>query len=351
MLSGAGTGTGTRTSAGAGAGVVRMVRDPVRYGFAVGRVRVLETRMLSSATYERLIDARDITSQRRILSETVYGGFLERANNAEGVERGLEAAVTELYESFLCRSHLPEEVVAYFRIRHDFDNLKGRLKAESLGVDVSGMLTRLGSKPPDVFTGSAELLSGPLRLAESRIRAAATGEDGALAPGRIDDMIDAELFSELGRIAKRVRNPFLNDLLALEADLANVRVILRARVRAAPAAYAEERLVPGGRIPVSALVAAHRLPLEDVARRLTSAGPLRGMDPEAVIDIERFDVAASALLARKVRTSRMFAIGPEPVLGYVMSRLAEVTAVRTLLLGSLAGVDRNALRARLQDVM
>lgn len=337
--------------AGAGVGIVRMAHDPVRYGFAVGRVRVLETRMLTPATYERLIDARDLAERRRILGETVYGGYLERAHNAEGVERGLEAAVTALYDEFLCRSNLPGAVVAYFRTRHDFENLKGRLKAEALGIEMAGLLTRLGSVPPETFAGPAERLPVALRDAEARIRSEVTGDDGALMPGRIEDHTDTELFAELGRIVRRSKSPYLATVHALEADLANVRVVLRARARGAPAVYAQERFVSGGRISSSVLVAGYRLPLEELARRMTSAGPLRGMDPEAFTRIERFDVAAGVLRARVVRESRFVAIGPEPVLGYVISRLAEVTALRTVLIGSLAGVDRDTLRERLRDVM
>lgn len=331
--------------------VLRATYDPVRYGFAVGRVRVLETQMLTPATYERLLDARDLAERRRILSETIYGGYLERAHHAEGVERGLEAAIADVYDDFLGRANLPKPIVEYFRTRHDFENLKGRLKAEALGIDADELLTDLGSVPREVFRGGSDLLPPAIKRAESRVRKAIGTDDGALDVDRVDEAVDIELFAELARIVERAQSPFLKELFALEADLGNVRAFLRARAAATPASGFERALVTGGRMPRSTLLALYRLPLEEAARRLAASSQLRGIDLEALTDLERFDVAADVLRARKVRASRLIAVGPEPVIGYVMERLAEVTALRKLFIGSLAGVPRDTLRSRLRDVM
>ncbi len=329
----------------------RAIVDPIRYGFAVGRVRVLETRMLPPSTYERLLDARDFAERRRILGETIYGGYLERAHHTEGIERGLEAAIADLYAEFLGRANLPEPLVAYFRTRHDFENLKGRLKAEALGIEPGELFTRLGATPVEVFSGPAEGLPPLLRAAERRIRAAIEVADGPLDVERVDEAVDAELYAALADIVARAKSPFLATLFALEADLGNARAFIRGRARNVPVARMEGRFVPGGRIPRARLVSLYRLPLAEAAARLAATGSLRGVDPEALTDLERFDVAADVHRARLVRTSRLIAIGPEPVLGYVMERLAEVTALRTLLIGALAGVPREVLRARLEDVM
>ena len=65
------------------------IRDDVRYGYAVGRVRVLEGRLLQRPTFERLLDAPDLREQKRILAETHVGRYLESVESAEDVERGL----------------------------------------------------------------------------------------------------------------------------------------------------------------------------------------------------------------------------------------------------------------------
>ncbi len=329
----------------------RVISDPMRYGFAVGRVRVLETRLLPRSTYERLLDAKTIADHRRILSETVYGGYLETAETAGDVEEGLDKALADLYEDFLEHANLPAPLVAYFRVRHDFENLKGYLKAEALGISPEVMLTDLGSVPADAFTGPGEKLPERLSNAEMRIRKELADEDGNLPADEIEDAIDTELFTALEEIAEESGSRFLQDLAVLEADIGNLRAFVRARDKSVPVAEVERRFVPGGSISRKLLVSLYRLPPAEAAARLASKQLVRGVDPEALADPRRFDIEAVRLISRRVRSSRMVAMGPEPVLGYVRERQAEVTALRTVMIGGLAGVPSDKLRDHLKDVV
>ena len=90
------------------------IRDDIRYGYAVGRVRVLEGKLLSRGTFERLLDAADLREQKRVLAETHVGRYLESAETAADVERALEASLADLYDEFLARADLPASVVTYF---------------------------------------------------------------------------------------------------------------------------------------------------------------------------------------------------------------------------------------------
>ena len=76
---------------------MRVIADPQRYGFAVGRVRVLETRLLKKSHFERLLDASSLFEQKRILSETIYGGYLENVNTADDIEIALDRSIADLY--------------------------------------------------------------------------------------------------------------------------------------------------------------------------------------------------------------------------------------------------------------
>ena len=328
-----------------------VIRDSLRYGFAVGRVRVLETHLLPHATYERLIEARSLAEQRRILGETVYGGYLEMAHTIEGIERGLDAALSDLYDDFLCRANLPRPFVEFFLVRYEFENLKGRLKAEALGVSSAPMLTALGCGSTEPFEGPSEKLPLRMRAAERKVREALARDDGSLPPDEIEDAVDTELFATLAEIAGESRSAFVRELFELEADIGNVRAFVRARARDIPIAEVRTRFVPGGRISIQGLVSAYRLPPVEAATRLAATRLLPGVDPEALADPARFDIEAVRIVSARVRASRMIAVGPEPVLGYIKERQAEVTALRVLLMGSLARVPAAHLRERLKDVV
>lgn len=329
---------------------LRVIADPKRYGYAVGRVRMLEAHLIGRTTLERLLDAGDFERQKRILADTVYADYLEGARTPDDVERGLDASLVDLYEDFLERANLPAPIISYFRARHDFENLKARLKAGALGIPVDDLLSPLGSVTPEVFRGASERLPSGVREAEARIRTVLPDDNGALPPDAIDAAVDRELFASLAGIARSSGSHFVQHLVSLEADSGNARAFVRSRIRGVPVADVEPALVPGGRIPIATFVSLYRTPFEEGTSRLAMMRPLTGIDVEAFIDPIRLDVALNALVAREVRTHRVTSIGPDPVVAYVLARRAEVTALKTIIIGTFSRVPVERLRERIREV-
>jgi len=75
-----------------------------------------------------------------------------------------------------------------------------------------------------------------------------------------------------------------------------------------------------------------------------------GLPPEFFADVSRLDVLADNIVVEYLRRARMVPIGAEPVIAYVMGREAEVRAVRTVLLGRLAGLPTELVRTRLRNL-
>ena len=331
------------------------ISDSIRYGFAVGKVRVLETRVFGRATFERLLDAGTFADQLRVLSDTYYGRYLEGARTATDVERGLEAALNGFY-CFLEEAKLPPEVVRFFRIRHDYANLKAKLKAEALGEPLTGMLSALATTPPEAFEGGRDGLppflgqayDGLSRPTEDRagVRQRSTRDD----LGRIDAEVDRRMFADLLRTGKESGSEFLVGLARLMIDVANVKAALRARARKLPSAEAAAMLVPGGALAVDRIMEAYAAPEGAIVDAALRSPMLSEVSSADLADPERLDVVGDDLVVRYLRRARMVPIGVEPVIAYVMAREAEVVALRVLLVGKLAGVPAEALRARLRDL-
>lgn len=328
----------------------RVIADARRYGFVVGRIRVLESRLLTRTTYERLLDARAFDRQRRILADTMYAGYLEDANTPDDVERGLDTSLADLYADLLGHANLPAPVVGYFRVRHDFENLRARLKAEALGISPERLVTPLGSVEAGAFGRPGEEFAGRARDAEPRVRAACAGEDGLLRPDVIGTAVDREMFLALIGIAEMSGNAFVRRLVSLEADAGNARAFVRCRMRGAPVGEFESAFVAGGAIPTATFMAAYRLSFADGAARLAAAQPLARVGSEALLDPARLDVAIDRVIAGEARKGRAVAMGADTVVGYMLARRAEVTALRTIFFGTFAGVSPERLRERLKDV-
>lgn len=321
------------------------IRDDIRYGFAVGRVRVLETRLLSRGTYERLLDAPDLREQRRVLAETHVGRYLEGAGTAEDIERGLEASLADLYDEFLDKADLPEPVQRYFRIPHDYDNLRLALKARVLRTGERPSLSTLGSAAAGAFAGDGAALPPRLRELFTAFDAAEEPAD----PDAIESLVDRALFAALGAAATESRLAFLARLTALRVDLANARVLVRSRGRTLLAAQVDERLIDGGNARLRSIArGVAGMSAADLAGALTNTGALGRVEEADVADLERFDALTAARLAARMGEARR-AGGAAPVLAYVLGREAEALLLRTVLVGRLAGLDREFVRGRLKE--
>lgn len=322
------------------------IRDDIRYGYAVGRVRVLDGQLLSRATFERLLDAPDLREQKRILAETHVGRYLEGMETADDVERALEASIADLYDEFLERADLPKPVVTFFQVPHDYANLRAALKARVLGIPATGILSSLGSAPVEALAGDGAGLP-------AEMRDLLTAYDGAETTPSLDDvesLVDRAMFAALSAAAHASRVRFLRELATLRIDLANARLLVRARTKALPPSELEARFVPGGSKALRALTAeAPRMTAAGLAEALAETRALPGITEADLAEVERFDIAADAALAARTRAARRAAGGAEPVLAYVLGREAEVLLLRTAVAGRLAGLDPEGVRARLKE--
>ena len=321
------------------------IGDEIRYGYAVGRVRVLGGRMLSRSTFERLLDAPDLREQKRILAETHVGRYLEGVETAAEVEHALAASLTDLYDEFLLRAGLPEAVVTFFRVPHDYANLRAALKARVLGTE-AGELSPLGSLPAEAFAGDGVALP-------EELRGLLTMYDEAEEPPALDDVeavVDRAMFDALASAAKASKVPFLRELAGLRIDLANARVLIRARAKGLRSAAVAARLVPGGSKKLAALAdQLGGMAAADLADAIIKTRALGRAHEADLVDIERFDMMADSLVAERMLAARRAPGGAEPVLAYVLGREAETMLLRTAVVGRLAGLDRESVRARLKE--
>ena len=321
------------------------IRDDIRYGYAVGRVRVLGSRMLSRATFERLLDAPDLREQKRVLAETHVGRYLEGAETAADVEQALAASLTDLYDEFLLRAGLPDAVVTFFRLPHDYGNLRAALKARLLGMEASE-LSPLGSLPADAYSGDGASLP-------EELRGLLTMYDEAEEAPALDDVeagIDRAMFGALAAAAKASKVPFLRELATLRIDLANARLLIRARAKGLRPAAVGARIIPGGSKKLAAIADdLSGMAAADLADAILKTRALGRAHEADLVDVERFDMMADSLVAERMLAARRAPGGAEPVLAYVLGREAETMLLRTAVVGRLAGLDRESVRARLKE--
>lgn len=318
--------------------------DAIRFGFATGRVMVLRTRLLGPGTFERLLDAPSLDDQKRVLSETHYGRFIDAVKTAGDVERAVDLSLGDLYTQFLERSGLPPAVIGYFRTPYDFQVLKARLKARVLGGAPGMPPVFLGSLRPEEFE-VVEMMQGALGDAVTTVLDA----DPPLDAEQIDAVLDRAMFEELGRLARSSNIDLLEELALRETDVANAKVLLRCAIAKRGADVARRMLVGRGRWAAERALDLVTRP-EELAEAVAVSRVLPAKRVSDLLDLTRLDVLAGAAVARLAREAAQMPVGPEPVLGYVLSRRAEAASVRAVLVGRLSGLPRDVIAGRLGEV-
>jgi V/A-type H+-transporting ATPase subunit C len=324
----------------------RIQRDCLRYGFAVGKVRVLETRLLGRTTLERLVDAVDFAEQKRILSETPYGRFLDSATTPASVEEAVENALESAY-GFLDEAGLPSAVIDFFRLRFDFANLKAAAKARALRMSTEGLIVAHGSVGAEAFDGPLDRLPEPLgavAVAIERMQA-----ENPLALMALEALVDRAMFAALGEAADRAGGTFLHLVVRLLIDLANLKTLVRGRAAGVPVdRFKDDLFIVGGNVEVRELVRMVRLPVAEMGTALERRFRLTGQPFTGGDETLDLDVVVDNALVAAVRRGRRPEPGAEDVIAYVLAREAEAQVLRVVLLGKMAGLDSAALHRRMR---
>lgn len=321
------------------------------YLHIAARVRVLEGRMLTRDRVERMLDARTAGEAAKVLSECGYPEL--SALTPAAIERLLSEARAALYAD-LTRFIPDPGLVDVFRVKYDYHNAKVLLKAEALGLDPGGLFLDAGRYPPAVLR--EDLAKDDLRHESAVFQAAVREAREVLAstgdPQDADLLLDAAYYREMLEAAKASGSAFLLDYVRLSIDSANLRAAVRAARMGRDAAFLKRVLAPGGDLPAEALAEAAAGGGDLAARCAHSplaeaaAEGARALSGGSLTQFERLcDNAVNARLAKAGRTP----FGEAPVLAYLHAREAELTTIRVILTGKLAGLDAEVIRERLRD--
>lgn len=322
-----------------------MPQDSIAY--AVARVRVLERDALDAARIERLLTAATYAEALRTLQEMGWANA-ESADYERLAARHVERACA------LLREISPDPAVTdAFLMRHDAHNLKMLLKARCLGQPAAH-LSSCGTLPPEMLEHAvAERNYQPLppalaKTMEALEQTLAVRVDPLVIDAALDRALYERVFESL---QKGKHNKTALAYFRMRVDLLNAIMLLRVAAMGRDAAFYRQFLLPGGAVEPSEWLEAfdqpERLP-ERVARygRSVAQAVERALhDPAGLPNLER--AMDDALLALFV-PFRYEPLSLEPVIGYVLAREREASAVRLILAGKANGFPPEAIRERLR---
>lgn len=325
----------------------KKIKD-TEYLFLSGMLAARSSRMLTHDKLERMLDA-GFEEAAKLLEESGYEDMSEMT--AVQIEQALAEHRGRILGELARLSPTPE-LVDIFRVRYDYHNAKVMIKATAANLDGSPMLSGAGRVPAQVMVDACNSdLFSPLPTA---LAAAIVEARGVLArtgnPQNADILLDKACYGEMAEMAKKVGSPFLQGYVRFLIDSVNLRTAVRVVRIGGSMEFLRSALLPGGSVGADwAASAAFSGELGSVfsATTLTEAASAAA-ETVGGGSLAAFELLCEQAQSKYLSGADLVSFGEEPVVAYIARLENEITSVRMILTGLLAGVAPERIRERLR---
>ncbi len=315
------------------------------FEFALGRISVLSTHLLSASQLRRIAEAGSTKEAQKLLLETGYG---ENAATEQELATG-EIDLIIRGQLQLTRKRIKEltpdpELTGLFLLPVDTHNIKALLKARLLGTSADEILRDGGNFPLDTLkdmiqTKYYEDMPPVYRDTLNEIESELGREADPLV---FSAMVDGAMFRHAKAImdAKHEKG-FIRAYFSLWADFQNTLSLIRAQNLHWELSQLRLVLVDAGEIPRTVFEECLDTPPEQLGARLNQGS--HGADLVQAIN-EFAQTGDLGIIARRMQEGKMQIIrlakwetdSLGPIVGYLYAREVEAEALR-LIFGALAG--------------
>lgn len=318
-----------------------------RYTYAVGRIKALEARLISTADMYRLLEEE---TQAEVLGE-----LAEFPDYADMVAAG-DSRPEEILEEQLRRAYevvselsLGSKVIKTLRLKYDFHNLKVLLKARLLEMEPKGFSTAgfLSMEQLARILDEKTFGSDVDAFAGEAILTALSAVDETTSIDGIETILDRLYYESF--VSNLSVNPFLEEYARRTINLINLRTFWRVQVMGWSAEKLSESLLPGGTVELTFFTANFATPMKELLPqirdhlyRVILGEALRAYQSRE--DLSVLDKLADDFLIELLRRGKGYCFGLEPLVGYIAAKENEVTRLRTILYGKEKNLPTDMLR-------
>ncbi|NLB28608.1 MAG: V-type ATPase subunit [Clostridiales bacterium] len=314
-------------------------------------LRAREVHMLNPELVDRMLEARQVSDSVKMLMEC---GYPEMKNaDVFALEDLLSERRRALYEE-IWGTPAARPIVSMFMLKYDYHNVKALVKSMGANEDATRILSASGRVPADVLTEA--FITGErdeLPPALSRAMSEGVGALSRTSNPQISDInADRHYFAELLNIAQSADDEVVEGYVRILIDSANLRTFVRAARTGKTPEFLERALFNGGNISAAA-VAAISPEGNEIAEVFHGAefksAVVFAKDVIAGGSQTQFERACDNAVAEYVDRARFVPFGKSVVLRHLLAVDWEMTTIRMILSGRLAGVAPETIRERLRD--
>ncbi|NLC72293.1 MAG: V-type ATPase subunit [Ruminococcaceae bacterium] len=315
-------------------------------------LRAKESGMLSRDLMDRMLSVQTFDEAARLIVDSGYENLA--GADATAIESELGRRRKVAFEEIL--KIIPQtEPVDIFRLRYDYHNIKTLVKGEG-GEENLKLLSQSGRVAPEELKEAFTV--GDYRFLPKSMTEAITKSRALLArtanPQFADFETDRIYFEELTSLAESSGNEFLQGYVRLLADNANLRTAVRTVRMGKDKDFMMLALCPGGnvmgeRLADAAFSGGDAVPALFTATPLYKAAAL-GAEAMKGGELTKFELACDNGISDYVSGAKLKPFGVEAVVEYLTLLETEITSVRMILTGRLAGVNPAKIKERLRDL-
>lgn len=317
------------------------------YLYLSAALRAREAKLLTNERAERMLDAASFEECAKLLTDCDYSDMSQM--NAKEIDAELNSHRADIFAE-LERMAPDKTVVDVFRMKYDYHNVKSVIKGDAMGVDCEHLLVNCGRVKPERLLAAIrderwnELPKGLARAAET----AKATLDRTGNPQLADFKLDNAYSDEMNEAAKKVGNAFLDgyvDILSESMKLRSaVRILRMGRgvelMREANVSDGSDRFASGD---AEAIAAKYNHTLLEKAAVL-------GTEAIGGGSLTEFELACDNAVNDYLKNAKLVSFGAEPLVAYIAAVENEITAIRMILTGRLAGVEPKVIKERLREM-
>jgi len=339
--------------------------NPYDYAYATGRVRALETKLMTQAQTSRLFESKTIDDATRVLLDSGY-------IITDSIEACVQNNLIESYDVMSSIIPNPEYLDALLLL-HDYHNIKVIIKSfihyspsrktvslskeeeKEIGSENDVTFFFESNENNVLFKDIIHIMAFPSKVDPAKlfetirdqrineldesfrftIKRALQEYIHTSDSGVIDTVVDQQYFKILHEIAETMKNPFFKSYCDFRADSVNLEILLRIRALKASAAQMSRSLVQGGSVSKEKIEELYNASNDEIIAAFanTSCKRLAEFSSEygSGVTTAQFGKTSDNLLIELIRKAKTILFGPEIIIAFLVAKEIQVKNINIVL--------------------
>lgn len=324
--------------------------NDTNYLYYTTYVRMRENSFINEDRMEQMVSATSNEDAMKIAQECGYAEV--ETVDVETINDVLSKERDRLFHDL---GSLPNpELLDIFKVKYDYHNAKVLLKSEVMGVEPDRLLVDLGRvtvKAMETAVRTSDFKGIPPIFQDSIVEARdvlGTTQDPQLA----DFVLDRAYFQDMFSVAQKAGSDFLEGYVRISIDVANLRSVIRTLRMQKGTEFLSGVLFEGGDISTKRILSAVAagISLEEIySGEAMKAAASAGNVAADGGSLTRFEKLCDDAVTSYLKKSKHVSFGEAPVVAYIAAKDTEMTAVRIIMTGRLAGLQPDVIRERLRE--